>query len=163
MSNTNKHTAVITHQLAYDLGANVNVCKACASRGDHGLGALGPVSQGLHEGSCESATHETMKNKTTAAATQTVLTTRAIVTGGRAGERECPVILTVGAYGGLHPVIRIDGTRGEWRLASVRDAGDVIAVDFGAGIVCTNLRAIVAEADRILGERRRALEIGGAS
>jgi len=58
MTTTNTTTtSVITYQLAYISTLTVNLCAACADRGDHQLGALGPVSYGLHAGHCQSLTH----------------------------------------------------------------------------------------------------------
>lgn len=49
---------VVTYQLAYLTHKQVSLCPRCCERGDHGLGALGPVQHGLHEGECDSRTHE---------------------------------------------------------------------------------------------------------
>jgi hypothetical protein len=44
---------VVTYQLAYLPGQDVDLCPECAARDDHSLGTLGPVSHGLHEGDCD--------------------------------------------------------------------------------------------------------------
>jgi hypothetical protein len=50
-------TDVITYQLAYRSTMQVSLCPACAERDDHGRGALGPVSHGLHAGRCQGLMH----------------------------------------------------------------------------------------------------------
>lgn len=47
---------VVTYRLAY-LPLDVNVCAECVERNDHGLGTLGPVQHGLHDGACDSPGH----------------------------------------------------------------------------------------------------------
>ncbi|HEY4266726.1 MAG TPA: hypothetical protein VGM94_00910 [Galbitalea sp.] len=56
---------------------------------------------------------------------------------------------TVTLVTGSAPVIRIDGTMGSWYLADVRDSNGVW-VDFGQGLACTNIAALVAEAYAML-------------
>jgi hypothetical protein len=70
------------------------------------------------------------------------LTTKAVTSCG-SDISEYPVAIT--RQGG-HDIIAIVGTGKSWRLANVRDCGDVIALDFGSGWHCTNMRALVREA-----------------
>lgn len=47
---------VITYRLAY-LERTVDLCAECVESGEHGAGALGPVSHGQHWGACEGEPH----------------------------------------------------------------------------------------------------------
>jgi hypothetical protein len=48
---------VMPYQLAYLSHVQVSLCPQCEARGVAGLGTLGPVQRGLHEGDCDSPTH----------------------------------------------------------------------------------------------------------
>lgn len=50
---TAQSTRVVTYQLAYLTRVQVDLCAACVERDDHGMGVIGSVQHGLHDGDCE--------------------------------------------------------------------------------------------------------------